>query len=929
MDTIDLFLAAHGCEHSPKHYTTGEWINLPAPGKKPSNRSAGLFIDHDGQSATLKLHTTGTTHYWRSDEYREPSPADRRRDKKRQAAKARADRQKRTKAASIARTIIGKAERGRAAPYGERKGINPDLYLSDGDNVIVPIYYRGKLVNVQTIKPEKYDGNDKWPIKGGLFEAGIYHQLGENNETAIVCEGWATGARLHQITGHTVIVTFTAGNLERFKKPAWCKRLLVAVDNDKSRRGEQAADKLQKRYPDSISVLPPTIGTDWADYTRDEVLHYWREHLPATLTIRERYLPARVLDLADHLVIKSPHETGKTTAIIEACKKSYSDHSILIVCHGRCQVSDMVDRLAAEGLTFIDYRTINDVNATDHLVICVDSTWKLRRGFDLKVFDECEQLCEAPLKHDLHAAQSNPAARRELAHNIAWLARQAKKTIWVDADAGDLTDQMIKHAELDVMRIENTYKTMEGARIEFVGLDTSDAGMANDKSQWHYYTPAPKTAGASHRKYGGILAIGETDNSDLLHRISNGDPITENLVTNSALQSGVSIDVDQHQIKTVYARLKVGPGLPSLEAQLQAMRRARGVQRFVICVESKAPEHEYCTDPERIVRDDIIDPIQHNRAWLKRRELVTSSPLTGINIDPVLSDLYSHNKAKLHHQWNDPRQWLCDRLAELGATVVESVSVSDTGEQTRKRDRKLLNDIKAEDLNVIATADIPTEAEHRQGIKNKALAALASARYDARADSDIEARKLAQREYLKPGYLKGLNRCKRDMRPETVHAREDLERAEIGDPMNLAKRSRLTAMRKEVIGICAHVLDGREFSAGDLESVLRPWLIENGRMFAMMSGRRCGDPAKMRAAQTLVTLLESYGIWIDRIDGEQKRYSINPDDPRNAIATRMLLTYCISKEKNDSKKVTRIHGTALFRSIICSPDVVSGSVGPM
>lgn len=893
---LEQFLRSHGCEHPPRHYTPGEWINLPAPGKKPINRSAGLFIDHDGQSATLKLHTTGTTHYWRSDEYRKPAPVDRQRARKRQAAKARADREKRAKAARIAGTIIGKAERGRAVPYGEHKGINPDLYLSDGDNVIVPVYHRGKLVNVQTINPEKYNGNDKWPIQGGMFGAGVYHQMGESNDTVIVCEGWATGARLHQITGHTVIVTFTASNLERFKKPAWCNRLLISVDNDKSRRGEQAADKLQNRYPDSISILPPTIGTDWADYTRDEVWHYWREHLPATLTIRERYLPARVLDLADHLVIKSPHGTGKTTAIIETIKKSYSDHSILVVCHGRSQVSDMIDRLAAEGLAFIDYRTIDDVNATNHLVICVDSLWRVRRGFDLKVFDECEQLCEAPLKHDLHAAKSNPAARRELAHNIAWLARQAKKTIWVDADAGDLTNQMITHADLDVMRIENTHKTMKGATIEFVGLDTLDARMTNDKSQWHYYTPAPKTAKATNRKFGGILAIGETNNRDLLGQISSGERVTDNLVTNSALQSGVSIDVNQHQIKTVYARIKVGPGLPSLEAQLQAMRRARGVQRFVICVESKAPEHKYCTDPERIVRDDIIDPIQHNRAWLKKRELVTSSPLAGINIDPVLADLYSQHKAKLHHQWNDPKIWLCDRLAELGATVVESDSVSDTGVQTRKRDRVLLDEIKAGDLNIIATADIPTEAEHRQGIKSKPLSALAAAKYDERADTDIEARKLAQREYSKPGYLKGLKRCKRDMRPEAAHASEDSERAAIGDPLNLARQSRLVHMRKELIGLCAHVLDGREFSAGDLESALRPWLLENGRMFAMMSGRRCGDPSKMRAAQTLVSLLEYYGIWIDRIDGEQKRYSVNTNDRRNAAATRMLLTYCISKD---------------------------------
>jgi len=52
----------------------------------------------------------------------------------------------------------------------------------------------------------------------------------------VVCEGYATGATIHEATGLAVIVAFDAGNLlpvARFfreKKPDWL--IVIAADND-------------------------------------------------------------------------------------------------------------------------------------------------------------------------------------------------------------------------------------------------------------------------------------------------------------------------------------------------------------------------------------------------------------------------------------------------------------------------------------------------------------------------------------------------------------------------------------------------------------------------------------------------------------------------------------------------------------------------
>ena len=89
----------------------------------------------------------------------------------------------------------------------------------------------GKLQSLQTIAP---DGS-KLFMSGGRVK-GCYHSIGKPSGALIVCEGYATGASIHEATGDAVAVAFNAGNLEavavalRAKYPAL--KIIIGADDD-------------------------------------------------------------------------------------------------------------------------------------------------------------------------------------------------------------------------------------------------------------------------------------------------------------------------------------------------------------------------------------------------------------------------------------------------------------------------------------------------------------------------------------------------------------------------------------------------------------------------------------------------------------------------------------------------------------------------
>ena len=122
----------------------------------------------------------------------------------------------------------------------------------------------GMLVNLQFINP---DGQKRF-LSGGR-KKGCFSTIGGITETILMCEGWATGASLHESTGHYVIVAMDAGNLkpvaEVIRKQHPTATIIIAGDNDETGVGQQKANDAALACGGKM-FIPPVLGMDWNDY---------------------------------------------------------------------------------------------------------------------------------------------------------------------------------------------------------------------------------------------------------------------------------------------------------------------------------------------------------------------------------------------------------------------------------------------------------------------------------------------------------------------------------------------------------------------------------------------------------------------------------------------------------------------------------------
>ena len=165
-------------------------------------------------------------------------------------AQARRDREKRERierdtaqrgAAVEALRVWSAASESGVSPYLVRKGVGGHgVRYAAGGWLLVPVRdASGELWNVQRIAPDKpADGPDKLFLKGGR-KSGLWHCIGDpkNAPVILVCEGYATGATLHEATGRPVAVAFDAGNLasvaQALRKAHPSAYLMICGDDDR------------------------------------------------------------------------------------------------------------------------------------------------------------------------------------------------------------------------------------------------------------------------------------------------------------------------------------------------------------------------------------------------------------------------------------------------------------------------------------------------------------------------------------------------------------------------------------------------------------------------------------------------------------------------------------------------------------------------
>jgi len=198
--------------------------------------------------------------------------------------------------------------------YGGIRGYE----FADGERVIlIPVMNcHDETLSLQIIK----ENGDKRFLKDTEKKGNFFRIQG--NENLYLCEGYATGASIHEATGGTVYIAFDAGNLESVlnkvidihtKKDDLGyihpnQRITVCADNDHKAEGNPGVNKAIKaalQYEDVKVVYPVDIkGTDFNDLAaekgpdavKDRIAQAWR---PDRSKLTEEIKINKIFNLTD------------------------------------------------------------------------------------------------------------------------------------------------------------------------------------------------------------------------------------------------------------------------------------------------------------------------------------------------------------------------------------------------------------------------------------------------------------------------------------------------------------------------------------------------------------------------------------------------------------------------------------------------------
>ena len=195
-----------------------KWVSTNAPHKSYKNRSLGVKLKDD--CIHVKNLITGECiNFFDGKSDSSGLSQEQQAERKRLAAHTRklheVGRQKGAReAAKLASQMWANGYSSGEHRYVDKKqlvGIHNARIDSITGELLVPMWVHGiGLVNVQRI----YQNGEKRFLKGGRVK-GAYSVIGslDNNTRVLICEGWATGATLHELYGLPVVVAFNAGNL--------------------------------------------------------------------------------------------------------------------------------------------------------------------------------------------------------------------------------------------------------------------------------------------------------------------------------------------------------------------------------------------------------------------------------------------------------------------------------------------------------------------------------------------------------------------------------------------------------------------------------------------------------------------------------------------------------------------------------------------
>jgi putative DNA primase/helicase len=248
------------------------------PGDKAGTQNGWYCLFADGiASGAFGSWKLGGTSTWCSREPADPREAEQVRQRIAQARAQREAQQQKHQQQAAAKACRWWRDARRADPahpYLLAKGVRPHGLRQRGDELLIPLYANGELVNLQRIGP---DGTKRFVYHGKVKAS--YSPLGvvSPGRPLCICEGWATGATLHQDGGYTVAAAMNAGNLKSVAQALRAKypdvEIIIAGDDDRQTEGNPgrtfaneaaAAAGALVTFPDWPADAPGTL-TDFND----------------------------------------------------------------------------------------------------------------------------------------------------------------------------------------------------------------------------------------------------------------------------------------------------------------------------------------------------------------------------------------------------------------------------------------------------------------------------------------------------------------------------------------------------------------------------------------------------------------------------------------------------------------------------------------
>ena len=265
---------------------TGAWHRIPGIGKSERN-AAGAYkvgpdcvhlIDHASGWSVTVFSDSDTHGIDKAEARRRYIEAERERKAKQQAYRA----------ATLQRLehVWDRGAPCERCKYTHRKRIRTHggRYIYRDQCLLILLQdIDGNIQSAQMIFDDPGQGKKFWP---GLPVAGAFFLIGQvNSQPLLICEGFATGATLHEETGYTVACAMFASNLLpvalAFRKRHPGLAITVCGDDDCNTPGNPGRTKATEAAAAigakvAFPVFPPGVdGTDFND------LHLVQQAVPA------------------------------------------------------------------------------------------------------------------------------------------------------------------------------------------------------------------------------------------------------------------------------------------------------------------------------------------------------------------------------------------------------------------------------------------------------------------------------------------------------------------------------------------------------------------------------------------------------------------------------------------------------------------------